>query len=144
MHGGQPNAWADYDNDGWPDLYVVSYLREIPEYPDHLFRNVFGKFVEVTPSIVLEKGGTHGVQWADFDMDGDLNLSLANNNEVGTHPLYRNRLPAEQARHSIQILVVDENGRATRPDPKCACFAPGESSSEPVSSIPAAATVLRA
>ena len=124
-HHSTSAAWGDYDNDGWPDLYVVSYLRDIPEYPDHLFRNAFGKFVDVTPSILLKKGGTHGIQWVDFDMDGDLDLSLANNNELGTHPLYRNKLPAEQARRSIQILVVDENGRATRAGSEVRVSRPG-------------------
>jgi hypothetical protein len=124
-HHSTSAAWGDYDNDGWPDLYVVSYLRDIPEYPDHLFRNASGKFVDVTPSILLKKGGTHGIQWVDFDMDGDLDLSLANNNELGTHPLYRNKLPAEQARRSIQILVVDENGRATRAGSEVRVSRPG-------------------
>ena len=118
-------AWGDYDNDGWPDLYVISYLRDTPEYPDHLFRNASGTFVNVTPSILLDKGGTHGIQWADFDNDGDLDLSLANNNEAGTHPLYRNGLPAMQARRSIQVLVVDENGRATRAGSEVRVFRPG-------------------
>ena len=74
---------------------------------------------------MLDKGGTHGIQWADFDNDGDLDLSLANNNEAGTHPLYRNGLPAMQARRSIQVLVVDENGRATRAGSEVRVFRPG-------------------
>ncbi len=107
-------AWGDYDNDGWADLFVTSYLSDVAEVPDHIFRNVAGEFSDVTPELILAKGASHGVQWADFDADGDLDLALANNNnDAGTHPLYRNDLPIEIARRSIQVRVLDENGRHT-------------------------------
>jgi hypothetical protein len=107
-------AWGDYDNDGWTDLFVTSYLSDVAEVPDHVFRNVAGQFSDVTPETVLEKGASHGVQWADFDADGDLDLALANNNnDAGTHVLYRNLLPDEDARRSIQVRVLDQNGRHT-------------------------------
>lgn len=106
-------VWGDYDNDGWMDLVVASYLRDVAEVPDHLFRNVDGQFVDVTPSVVLERGASHGMAWADFDGDGDLDLALANNNAAGGHPLYRNQLAAGVARSSLQIDVRDERGRWT-------------------------------
>jgi hypothetical protein len=98
-------AWGDYDNDGWPDLFVVSYLRDVAEVPDHLFRNVSGTFENVIPKAMLEKGASHGVQWADFDGDGDLDLALANNHPDAGHPLYRNQLDVDAARRSVQVLV---------------------------------------
>lgn len=108
-------AWGDFDNDGWVDLYVDRYLNSEPETPDALFRNNQGTFEEVTPGIMLEKGATHGVAWADFDGDGDLDLALANNSDPdGTHPLYRNELTAARAERSIQLVVLDGEGRAVR------------------------------
>ncbi len=105
-------AWGDYDNDGWPDLFVASFLSDVPEDPDHLFRNVDGRFENVTPQQLLAKGASHGVSWADFDNDGDLDLALANNSAEGSHLLYRNDLQVNAGR-SLQVTVLDHNGRWT-------------------------------
>ncbi len=102
-----------------------SYLREVVEAPDHIFRNVGGRFENVTPDIVAARGASHGVQWADFDRDGDLDLALANNNDAGAHPLYRNQLPEARARRSIQVLVVDNEGRHTRTGSEVRIFEAG-------------------
>lgn len=118
-------AWGDFDNDGWPDLYVISYMRDEPEARDHLYRNVAGSLVDVMPELFLEHGGTHGVQWMDFDADGDLDLSLANNDAMGSHPLYRNMLPPAQAAHSIQVSVVDSNGVHSLPGAEVRVYASG-------------------
>jgi hypothetical protein len=107
-------AWGDYDNDGWPDLFVASYLGDQAEVPDHLFHNQQGTFVNLIPAAMLEKGASHGIAWADFDADGDLDLSLANNNRDGAHHLYRNMLPAAVAARSLQVRVVDADGRWTQ------------------------------
>ncbi|MEZ4416939.1 MAG: CRTAC1 family protein [Gemmatimonadota bacterium] len=114
-HHSTTSAWGDYDNDGWPDLFVAAFLSAEPEAPDHLFRNVGGSFSDVTPALVLRKGASHGVRWADYDQDGDLDLALANNDpEVGTHPLLKNTLPTERAGRSIQVRVLDARGHHTR------------------------------
>jgi hypothetical protein len=64
---------------------------------------------------MLNKGATHGVAWADFDRDGDLDLALANNSEPdGTHPLYRNNLTPDNTARSLQVTVVDAQGREVR------------------------------
>ena len=105
------SAWGDFDNDGWPDLLVASYMRDVPEEPDHLHRNHGGAFVDVTPETILQAGASHGVQWADFDADGRLDLAVANNNAEGTHRLYRNTTPIDPDRSSIQVMVVDYDGR---------------------------------
>ena len=62
-----PAAWADYDNDGWVDLYV-GHERT----PSQLFRNK----VTVHLTDVSAKAGvnrvafTKGVAWEDYDDDG--------------------------------------------------------------------------
>ena len=111
-HHSTTSAWGDYDNDGWPDVFVAAFLGDQPEAPDHLFRNQGGRFMDVTPAAILLKGASHGVRWADYDADGDLDLALANNHrEMGTHPLYRNQLPARRAARSVQVRVLDAEGR---------------------------------
>jgi hypothetical protein len=109
-------AFGDFDNDGWVDLYVDTFLAGEAEARDYLFRNVDGVFTEVTPDTLAARGASHGVAWADFDADGDLDLALTNNNnESGTHPLYRNEIDPTRSRRAIQVAIVDNNGVWTRP-----------------------------
>jgi penicillin G amidase len=120
-----PSRWGDIDNDGWIDLYVSSYIDKPLNEHDFLFRNVAGKFTDILPELKLPHGATHGIQWVDFDRDGDLDFSIANNNPNGTHALYRNLLPADRAAGSIQVRVVDEKDHATRPGAEVRVFAAG-------------------
>ena len=109
-----PSRWGDFDNDGRIDLYVSSYIDKPINERDFLFHNEGSRFTDVIPENIAKRGATHGIQWVDFDKDGDLDFAFANNNPNGTHSLYRNLLPSEQARRSIQVLVQDARGRATR------------------------------
>jgi hypothetical protein len=131
-------AWGDYDNDGWPDLFVGTFLSGEPQAADHLFRNVAGAFEDVTPPAVLEHGASHGVAWADFDMDGDVDLALANNDPgSGTHPLYVNGLPPERVGRSLQVAALDAEGRWLLPGATIVVAA------EPVASHPEGFTAAR-
>lgn len=109
-----PSAWGDYDNDGRPDLYVSSYIDKPLNEKDYLYHNEGSRFVDVTPDLLRKRGATHGVEWADYDRDGAVDLALANNNPTGSHLLLRNGLPPETARRSLEILVLDERGHYTR------------------------------
>jgi hypothetical protein len=120
-----PSRWGDYDNDGRPDLYVSSYIDKPINERDFLYHNDGGRFTDVIPDLLLKHGATHGVQWVDFDGDGDLDLALANNNPTGAHPLYRNLLPPEVARRSVQVMVLDSRGRATRAGAEVRVYAAG-------------------
>jgi hypothetical protein len=108
------SAWGDYDNDGRPDLYVASYLAGVMHARDYLYRNEGGGFRDVTPAMLLKHDATHGVQWADYDGDGDLDLALADNGPTGVHFLFRNRLPGPLRARALSVLVLDERGRHTR------------------------------
>ncbi len=90
-------AWGDYDNDGYPDIYVANVAK-----PSRLYHNVKGKgFEEVGSKAGVDNqrtaGGKDDVKysaawgalWADFDNDGWLDLAVAN--FAGVNPLYRNR-----------------------------------------------------
>ncbi|MYC98253.1 MAG: CRTAC1 family protein [Gammaproteobacteria bacterium] len=110
-------VWGDVDHNGLPDLVVTSYLSGIAAVEDHLFMNAGdGRFHNALPANLLEHGPSHGVAWADFDGDGDLDLSIANNDEAGgTHHLYRNLLAPDAAARSLQVAAVDATGRSVVP-----------------------------
>jgi len=68
-------AAADYDGDGWTDVYVTAIGG------NHLFRNVGGgRFADVTARTGTKGGGTFGTSamFFDYDRDGKLDLFVAN------------------------------------------------------------------
>jgi hypothetical protein len=79
-------AWADYDNDGWVDLYVGHELA-----PSRLYRNKGdGTFEDVSAKAgVAGKAFTKGVSWGDYDNDGFPDLYASN--MFGDNFLYRNK-----------------------------------------------------
>ena len=109
-------AAADFDRDGDLDLYVTTYLvydleavpppeelggyqREDPvemlpfAFPggaNHLLENRDGRLVDRTAELGLEDAEGRGMQplWWDFDLDGDLDLYVAN--DVSMNVLFRN------------------------------------------------------
>lgn len=106
---GRSVVWGDYDNDGWPDVYISNY-RISQNWLFHNNRN--GTFTDVA----FEKGVTGeesqrlgenyyahtvGSAWADLDNDGDLDLfesdlvhkDLYRGPICGDSQLYRNNGP---------------------------------------------------
>lgn len=80
---GMQGIWADYDNDGWPDLYVTN-----DGGPNYLYRNKHdGAFEDVgllsgaglSPT-GQERSGM-GVDIGDFDRDGKLDIYVTNYTE---------------------------------------------------------------
>jgi len=68
-------AAADYDNDGWTDLYVTAIGGS------HLFRNLGnGRFEDVTAKAGAAGSGTFATSamFFDYDKDGHLDLVVAN------------------------------------------------------------------
>jgi hypothetical protein len=106
-------AFADMDNDGDLDLYVNGTVTGGKSYPDYVFRNTGSRFEDVTPAEIGSPNGDHGVQWMDFDLDGDVDLALTGVQKDGMHWLLRNTLPAAQSSRALNIRVLDANGRAT-------------------------------
>ncbi len=66
-------AVADYDNDGYPDIYITTLGT------NHLFHNMgHGKFADVTTKAgVGDQGFSSSAVWFDFDRDGKLDLYVA-------------------------------------------------------------------
>jgi enediyne biosynthesis protein E4 len=74
-HYGQGVAVGDYNNDGFPDLYVTGYGRAI------LYRNNGnGIFTDVTAKAGVADDGAWSTSagWFDFDKDGWLDLVVTN------------------------------------------------------------------
>jgi len=105
-------ALADYDNDGRIDVYVNGTVTGGKSYRDYLYRNEGNRFVDVTPTSIETLEADHGVQWADFDGDGDEDLALTGSQATGMHHLMRNLLPSAVARRSLRIAITDSAGRA--------------------------------
>ena len=106
-------AFADMDNDGDLDLYVNGTVTGGKQYPDYLFRNTGTRFENATPSEIGSPNGDHGVQWTDFDLDGDVDLALTGVQKDGMHWLLRNVLPEKQSLRALNIRIVDSDGKAT-------------------------------
>jgi tetratricopeptide (TPR) repeat protein/peroxiredoxin len=68
-------AWADYNQDGWPDLYVVNDFGR-----KNLYANQGnGKFTDVAAQAGAEDvGAGMSVCWFDYDRDGQDDLYVAN------------------------------------------------------------------
>jgi enediyne biosynthesis protein E4 len=73
-------TWGDYNNDGWPDLYVANDTG-----PNFLYRNRHdGTFEEegLMDGIAVgadgSEQGSMGVTWGDYDHDGRLDMFVTN------------------------------------------------------------------
>lgn len=73
--------WGDVDDDGWPDLYVVRWGRDL------LFRNLGdGTFVDITSTVFRRSNGNPGTDWKngnaavflDYNRDGRLDIHVGN------------------------------------------------------------------
>ena len=105
-HPTQTAAWADYDGDGWLDLFVghesgslagnqsSEVSASADQHPSQLFHNNRdGTFTEVGAATGLsDLGFVKGVAWGDFNNDGrpDLYVSI----KGGRNRLFRNDGPA--------------------------------------------------
>ncbi len=80
-------AAGDYDNDGWPDLYVTRTAL-----PNLLFHNnQDGTFTEVGAAAgVAFSDLSSGAGWGDADNDGDLDLYVCTYRTTGVNLLYIN------------------------------------------------------
>ncbi len=84
-------TWGDYDNDGWPDLYVANDAG-----PNFLYRNKHdGTFEDVglLAGVALSgdglQQGSMGVDWGDYLHEGRLSMIVTNFIEQGS-TLYHN------------------------------------------------------
>jgi len=105
----------DYDNDGWPDIFVadghiedaIEHVQKRVSYaePSHLFHNLGGgKFQEVTAQMgaaFIAPRVARGTAYADIDNDGFLDVLVATNS--GPAFLFHNE---GGSNHSLRLKLV--------------------------------------
>lgn len=82
------NAFADFDSDGDPDMFVGFDGK-----PNRLYRNDKGSFADVAAAAgVVDSRPTRAAAWGDFDADGDPDLLLGFTpvKDASVLKLYRN------------------------------------------------------
>lgn len=92
LGAGKSACFADYDGDGWLDLYVCNYSNLFPgdTLGNRLYRNLGnGTFDDVSAAQTVDDGG-YGFQavWFDMERDGDLDLYVSNDRGY-LEPLFR-------------------------------------------------------
>lgn len=97
-------AFGDADGDGDADLLVANTIN----YPEFLYRNDGDRFVQVMETAPSLAGGfTEGVNWVDFDNDGDLDIFAARTDRPNA--LYRNDGNWSFVEHDAGDLSTDHS-----------------------------------
>jgi hypothetical protein len=110
-------AVGDYDNDGWPDIFVTSYGNCI------LYKNNHdGTFMDVTQKAGLTTPGwTTSAVWFDYDNDGKLDLfvcsfvdySSTHKFECGDNKLHRHYYCIPRIFRGTPSFLYHNNGDGT-------------------------------
>lgn len=115
---------VDLDNDGFPDLFVVTgsvypeVEQKLPAYPFKtprlIFRNLgdgqFEELIEEAGSGVAAPHASRGCAFGDFDNDGDLDVLILNMNEPPS--LLRNDLAGNSHWLKIRLIGTRSNRSA--------------------------------
>ncbi|HLP94718.1 MAG TPA: FG-GAP-like repeat-containing protein [Saprospiraceae bacterium] len=109
-------SWADYNNDGWADLFIPRWN----DLKNKLYRNNGnGTFSDITAgAIVNDLAWTSGGYWGDFDNDRDQDLYVVNyqigSATPGNNDLFRNNGDGTFTKITTagQVVTLQQNGRS--------------------------------
>ena len=122
---------GDYDGDGWPDLVTTNFSQDL----NTLYRNAQGKFFiddsQLAGMSVTYLALSWGVAFRDFDLDGDLDLFIANGHvypevdgrDVGTRFRQTNHLFANDGGRMREVGAASGPGMAIARSFRGAAFA---------------------
>jgi hypothetical protein len=139
MRSGWGMRFADFDNDGWPDLVVAQgHVMDTIEWSDPgvhyrepplIARNIFGKFFDMSaqagPAFNRAQAG-RGLATGDLDNDGRLDVVINNNNSPPTVlrnttespgnwiALHLKGTKSNRDGYGSEVIVVTESGRRLR------------------------------
>ncbi|MBO0799082.1 MAG: CRTAC1 family protein, partial [Blastocatellia bacterium] len=103
---GMGTEFADFDGDGWLDIFVTNFSEEL----NALFRNRGDlTFEEVTEQAGLGSGFLplgFGTKLFDYDNDGDIDIYVTNGHVIDNIELYNPRLSYQQT----DLLYRNEKG----------------------------------
>jgi hypothetical protein len=116
LYGGLNANHADYDNDGDADVLVLrgGWWRQLGRHPKSLLRNSGdGTFTDVTFEAGLGEVHypTQTGAWADYDLDGDLDLFVGN--ESGKAIRFDDAKGDDAARYPCQLFRNEGDGTFT-------------------------------
>lgn len=113
LTGGLNMIYADYDNDGDPDIFVLrgGWCERYGRQPNSLLRNNGDEtFTDVTiESGLLSMHPTQTGAWCDFNNDGWLDLFIGNESSASTGP------------EPCELFINDKKGKFTEVAVKANC-----------------------
>jgi enediyne biosynthesis protein E4 len=117
-------GFADFDNDGWPDVFIACGGLDANEpQPNRVLRNLEGHFVDVSEGAGQDfrVSRLHRcVAFADFDNDGRIDAAVTSLNDP--IELWMNRTPQ---RHWLQLKLKGTKSNASAIGAKVICTSAG-------------------
>lgn len=104
------SAWADYDNDGYLDMFIADFFST--RFNKLYHNNGDGTFTEVESSVlVTDASFSVSAVWGDYDNDRDQDLFVANTNGENNF-LYQNNGDGTFTKVTSGV-VVNDGGKST-------------------------------
>ncbi len=104
--------FLDFDNDGWLDIYVSNEFQFSP-WPNVLYRNKGNETFEKaeTDEPVCNLMGSYGAAIFDYNLDGNIDIAVANKNEGDYAQVFQN---ADRPGNwlGIKLIGVESNRQA--------------------------------
>ena len=102
-------SWGDFDNDGYPDLFLTYSLKV------QLWRNLGdGTFKNITESSGISSSNdciNTGATWFDYNNDGFLDIYVNDWNACGSNFLYKNNGDGTFTNYTVELNLVEKESR---------------------------------